>query len=109
MYIFSRRLPEPGIDARMPIVSGCLAVSQTLIVAHSSGDLSTVGPEAASAAGAGSRASAPTNGATDREETSLTSRMYRRVMDRIDRRSVVVGPVMELSTSEPTRERFDAL
>jgi hypothetical protein len=43
MYIFSPLCPEPGIEARMPIVSGCLAVSQMLTVAHSSGDLSTAG------------------------------------------------------------------
>jgi RNA polymerase sigma factor (sigma-70 family) len=35
--------------------------------------------------------------------------MYRRVMDRLRVRSVVVGTVMELSTSEPSTARFDAL
>jgi hypothetical protein len=49
MYIFSAVLPAPGIEAWMPITSGCLAVSQTLIVAHSSGFLSIVGPVAAAA------------------------------------------------------------
>ena len=36
MYIRSLAIPEPGIDARMPTVSGRLAVSHTLTVAHSS-------------------------------------------------------------------------
>ena len=40
----------PGIDARMPIASGCLAVSQTLIVAQ--------GSESFAAAVAGKNASA---------------------------------------------------
>ena len=53
MYIFSVFLPEPGIEARMPIVSGCLAVSQMLMVAQSSGDLSTVGPVVAAPASRG--------------------------------------------------------
>jgi len=35
--------------------------------------------------------------------------MYRRVMDRLVDRSVDVGTVMEISTSEPTTARFDAL
>jgi RNA polymerase sigma factor (sigma-70 family) len=35
--------------------------------------------------------------------------MYRRVMERTMDRSVGVGSVMELSTSEPTTARFDAL
>jgi hypothetical protein len=35
--------------------------------------------------------------------------MYRRVMDRPGDRSVVVGSAMELSKTEPTTARFDAL
>src|SRR3954449_4222018 len=51
MYMRSPFLPDPGMDARMPIVSGLLAVSQTLIVAHRSLDLSPVGAPAADATG----------------------------------------------------------
>ncbi len=36
MNIRSRRSPLPGIEPRMPMPSGCPAVSQTLIVVHSS-------------------------------------------------------------------------
>ena len=52
MYIFSAFLPEPGIEARIPIVSGCFSVSQMLMVAQSSGDWSTVGPVVAAPAAA---------------------------------------------------------
>src|SRR6185312_11915015 len=50
MYIVSRRCPSPGIDPRIPIVSGCLVVLQRSTVAHSSLGLA-LGVAAACAAG----------------------------------------------------------
>src|SRR3954447_6919932 len=49
MYMRSLRLPDPGIEARMPMTSGCLTVSQMLMVDHSRGFRSTVGAPAATA------------------------------------------------------------
>ena len=63
MYIFSAFLPEPGIEARMPIVSGCFSVSQMLMVAQSSGDWSTVGPVVAAPAARGRAAPRTTRAA----------------------------------------------
>src|SRR4051795_3743389 len=107
MYMRSLVLAEPGIEAPMPMTSGCFSVSQMLIVAQSSGLLSTVGASAADAAGA---RAATTRGITaiarGRERTGAA---YPGVMDRPVGRSVGVGSVMELSTSEPTTARFDAL
>src|SRR4051794_24244588 len=107
MYMRSLVLAEPGIEAPMPITSGCFSVSQMLIVAHSSGLLSTVGASAADAAGASAATTrAITAIARSRERTRAA---YPGVMDRPVGRSVGVGSVMELSTSEPTTARFDAL
>src|SRR4051795_1247892 len=107
MYMRSLVLAEPGIEAPMPITSGCFSVSQMLIVAHSSGLLSTVGASAADAAGASAATTrAMTATARSRERTGAA---YPGVMDRPVGRSVGVGSVMELSTSEPTTARFDAL
>ena len=67
MYIRSPRTALPGIEPRMPIVSGLFFVSQTLTVAHSSGEskiegglrLTTASAAGASAASRGaSRATA---------------------------------------------------
>src|ERR1700754_5038489 len=104
MYIFSAVLPAPGIEAWMPMTSGCLAVSQTLTVAHSSGFLSIVGPVAA-----GADAAEVARAVASAKAVKVRTRgAYRRVMDRLLARSVGVGTVMELSTSEPTTARFDA-
>src|SRR3954469_14653036 len=107
MYMRSLVLAEPGIEAPMPMTSGCFSVSQMLIVAQSSGLLSTVGASAADAAGASAATTrAMTAIARSRERTGAA---YPGVMDRPVGRSVGVGSVMELSTSEPTTDRFDAL
>src|SRR3954462_12701795 len=106
MYMRSLLFPDPGIDARIPIVSGCLVVSQMLTVAHRKGESSTVGASAACAKGA----TAASARVVARATRSIGTRAaYPRVMDRLLDRSVGVGSVMELSTSEPTTARFDAL
>src|SRR4051794_34425078 len=97
MNMRSLAMPEPGIDARMPIVSGALRVSQTLTVAHRRLDCSMPGAFlAAPAAGAAARS------------TSRTAHSDR-VMDRRAVRSVVVGSIMSVSNSEQTNTPFDSL
>src|SRR3982750_1391810 len=106
MYMRSLLFPAPGIDARVPIGSGCLAVAQMLTVAHRNGESSTVGASAACARGAMAASARVAARAT---RSIGTRAAYLRVMDRPQDRSVGVGSVMELSTSEPTTARFDAL
>ena len=57
MNICSRWRPLPGIEARIPSVSGCPRVSHTLTVAHRSGEFPTgSGPTGAACAAPASAA-----------------------------------------------------
>ena len=75
MYMISRPSREPGIEARMPIEfgptpSGSSGGSQRFTVAHSSGDLSTVGLVPEDAAGSARAPSSNTTQIPVRDDTS---------------------------------------
>jgi len=67
MNIVSAASPVPGIEPRIPSVSGCAALSQTSIVAHKAG-------EAGGGSGAAAAASAAASGAAPAASAQAATR-----------------------------------
>ncbi len=114
MNIASPAMPEPGIEPRMPTVSGCSSVSQMFTVAQSSGDLSTDGFLSCAPAGAAHAAAAAQSAKTEaarRPGTAPGERRGSAVMEAAKRRSAGMSETLTMALSPPNTATFsfDAL